>query len=304
MNTFTICLFSFNRGQFLENCVHSIQVCAPQCKLVIFDDNSTDSYTQGVLARLSKQYELVQPAKQVDGEGKFGGLYNNMQLAMDRFPQNEMLLFIQDDMQMVRSLTDEDFTACQIFFELNPKAAFLHPAFLRGGKRERDLKTTKWQEDSKTYYRDMAKQSAGVHFSAILITIPGRMRQVNWRLSNKEKFNDMTAKTAFGKMGFLLNPFCAWLPNVPVYRGKVKTLALVLAEKRCASGFYPFQMMSKERVQNLVQREPAELPIAEDFLDLEEGVAIPKPWIYYALEGRPLLKSLNRIELKLRKLFA
>jgi hypothetical protein len=97
---------------------------------------------------------------------------------------------------------------------------------------------------------------------------------------------------AFGPMGYLFAPFAMWLPEVPAYRGKRKTLALRWAEQRRGCGFYPFRIMSADEVERLLARGPEVLPVAEDFLHGERSTP-PAPWTYNPLQAEPLLKRLN-----------
>ncbi len=298
-----ICLFSYNRGQYLDNCIQSIERCAPQAQLIIFDDHSNDAHTLDVLEKHRAKYTVIQPDQSKVTAGKFGGLYNNMQDAIDYFSGDELVLFIQDDMQMVREIDADDVADIDAFFANNPKAAFLHPAFLRGSNRARDVQTTQWHEESGCYYRHNAKQSAGVGFSAIFFTRVKRLHDAHWHFEPKEKINDGHAQAQFGKMGFMAHPVCAWLPNVPVYRGKTKTLALKIAEKARQCGYYPFSIMSPAQSAAFKQRGLDHLPVAEDYLELMSG-ELTKPWVYYGLEGRGGLKLLNRVEVRLRGLLA
>ncbi|MCH8542014.1 MAG: hypothetical protein LAT61_00465 [Alcanivorax sp.] len=55
------CIFSFNRGRYLENCVNSIERCAPGTPIAIFDDNSEDADTIALLSRLRERYPVIQP---------------------------------------------------------------------------------------------------------------------------------------------------------------------------------------------------------------------------------------------------
>lgn len=305
------CLFSYNRGKFLENCIASIEKSIEQAvnsglvspKIYIFDDDSDDRYTQEVLTKAALRHMIVTPPKGEAMASKFGGLYNNMARAVEMMPAGSLVCFIQDDMQCVRQLTEHDLTDIQLFFDQHPKAAFLHPAFLRGGKRARDKKSMQLNDDGKSYFRINAKQSAGINFSAIVIFKVDKLRENNWTFEFREKINDIKAGEMFGKMGFMVNPFFLWLPNVPVYRGKRKTVALKFAEKIRKSGFYPVKFMTPEQSIHFTSRDFTHLPVAEDFLELDSK-SLSMPWIYYALEGKPILKQLNRIELFFSRLFS
>lgn len=294
------CVFSFNRAQFLVNCIESIERCAPNHDVQIFDDNSTDEKTRAVLAEYSQRYKIIQPDAQ-ELQSKFGGLYGNMQRAIELLPEDTLACFIQDDMQCVRPLDEQDYVDIQQFFETNKEAAFLHPAFMRGSRMYKYTDGTPYDANSMSYSRVFSGQSAGVHFSAIVIVHLQRLRQNNWSFMPREKLNDQQARTKFGHMGFMANPFCHWLPAAPVYRGKQKTAAIRLGEKLRCCDFYPYHIFTEAENQAFRQRQKDQLPIAEDFLRLQkEGPK--KPWVYSPIEQAKFLKTLNRIELRLVKL--
>lgn len=294
-----VCIFSFNRGQFLAHCVDSVERCAPNWKICVVDDDSNDPHTLEVLNQLRTKH-LVINAKEVAGR-KHGGLYANMQTALETFASEELILFLQDDMQIVRPLRKEDEEFFRQYFQADTSAGFLQPCFLKGSTRERDWKTLKYNPESKLYVRENTDQSAGLHYSDILLASPVKLLATNWRFAESEPENDRQAARVFGKLGHLFAPFAMWLPEVPAYRGKRKTLALKIAEKRRQCGLYPFEYMSETEVKKLCERPASELPVAEDFLrnikpDLEQ------PWVYYPLQGSRWLKKLNSLELAIRRL--
>jgi glycosyltransferase involved in cell wall biosynthesis len=294
------CVFSYNRGEFLENCIASIENCVPHADIVIFDDDSNEPYTLRALSSLSQRHEVVQPGNQ--SSHKLGGLYGNMQSALEHARDRDLVCFIQDDMQVVRPLRQEEIADLQTTFENNPKLAFLHPCFLKGINRQRDGATLTYDASLNAFRRRATDQSAGQYFSAILITRPSRLLEKNWHFRVSEPANDLQARDYFQTIGHLFAPFAMWLPEVPAYRGKRKTLALRLAEKRRGCGLFPFETLSETEVESLQARSQEVLPFAEDFLvcanpDLE------KPWGYYPMQGSRFLKRLNSLELALRNLF-
>lgn len=297
-----ICIFSYNRPKHLKHCIESIERCAPNVPLTIYDDASTDAETQAILEQASHKHTVVNTKALDSSKIKCGGLYNNMQLAIEQNNSSDPLCFIQDDMQLVRPISEEDLNDIEQFFELNPKAAFLHQAFLKGANRDRDQQQTEWVAEKNAYFRNAQNRSAGTHFAAVCIVHPQRLCDANWEFATKEPLNDKAAKTLFGKMGFMKNPFLMWLPNVPAFRGKKKTLGLKIAEKKRNSGFYPFTIMTPEQVASFTQRDPKVLPVAEDYLSFSEQ-SVPLPWFYHPLEGAKFLKFLNKLELKLRDAF-
>src|SRR5690606_36497204 len=106
--------------------------------------------------------------------------------------------------------------------------------------------------------------------------------------------NERQAKTLFGPMAYLRAPFAMWLPAVGAYRGKKKTWALRVAEKRKYCGFYPFRIWSKDEVSIFRYRSARDLPVAEAGLDCGPN-APARPWTYNPLSGERLLKHLNNL---------
>ncbi|NVJ62448.1 MAG: glycosyltransferase [Gammaproteobacteria bacterium] len=297
-----ICIFSYNRPKHLTHCIKSIEQCAPNVPLTIYDDASTDAETQAILEEASKKHTVVNTKALDSSKIKCGGLYNNMQLAIEQNNSSDPLCFIQDDMQLVRPIDQDDLDDIDAFFTQNPDSAFLHQAFLKGVNKERDQQQTEWVEEKKAYFRNAQNRSAGTHFAAVCIVHPERLLKANWEFATKEPLNDKAAKQHFGKMGFMKNPFLMWLPNVPAFRGKKKTLGLKIAEKKRDSGFYPFKIMDAAEVNDLKQRTSDILPVAEDYLHFSQK-SVPHPWFYHPLEGAKFLKFINKLELKLRNLF-
>lgn len=286
-------IFSFNRGQFLENCVASVEQHAPDSRIFIYDDQSDDPETISVLERLSRKHNVI--SNNPSGCDKHGGLHANMQAAFNAMPDDELFCFLQDDMQIVRDITSDDISYVREFFIRCPNAGFLHPGFLKGCNRERN-RLIYYDAVSGVYFCGPNRHSAGTYFSDILISNSSRLRSYAWQFDQIEAESEKQAKVHFTEMGFMFNPFVMWLPSVPAYRGKKKTFALRYAEKMSKSGFYPFLSMTEAEVTRLTMRDSSVLPVAEDFLKCTNA-DIRKPWIYYPLQKTRLLKFLNRLEL-------
>lgn len=115
-------IFSFNRGRFLQHCVDSIERFAPECSVHVVDDGSDDPHTRRVVDTLAQRHRVTIADKA--GTTKHGGLYTNMQYALDSAKPDQPLCFLQDDAQLVRPLEAEDFDAINRFFWHSPRAAF------------------------------------------------------------------------------------------------------------------------------------------------------------------------------------
>lgn len=294
-------VFSFNRGDFLENCVASIERCAPGHPVTVFDDDSNDEATRQVLGAIGNRHRVLCPSAN-GPESKHGGLYGNMQAALEIAASDELLCYLQDDMQLVRSVTADDIDAAERYFERCPDAGFMQPAFLKGSNRRSDRAQMRIDAKSGGYFADRLDRSAGAYYSDVFISRAARLHQSGWHFRNREAANELQARQRFRQMVYLRNPFAAWLPQAPAWRGKRMTLALRLGQRAGRCGLYPFDTLGDEEARAFTQRETAILPFAEDFLSVGDA-DLPRPWTYHPLQGRRMLKLLNSIELKIRKPF-
>jgi hypothetical protein len=293
------CVFSFNRGQFLLNCIQSIENCASDSKIIVFDDNSDDPETIDILQDIETNHKIVQPGH--SSQHHLGGLYGNMQSALEYCKDEELVCYLQDDTQLVHPLTEDSVTIINEAFSRLPRLGFLHPCFIRGINKKRGARYL-YDLDSKLYFRTSSKRSAGRFFSALLIMKPDRLLKSGWRFESSEPKNNLQAETLFQPMGYLFSPIAMWLPEVPAYRGKRKTLGLKLAERRRGCGYFPFKQMTVEQIEALNNRPSSEIPYAEDFLE-----CIPenpkKPWRYNPLTGAGWMKTLNQLEISAGRIF-
>jgi len=292
------CIFSFNRGVYLKNCVRSVELCHPGSRIAVFDDDSNDPKTLKVLHEIGDRHTVLQSSRSHGHH--LGGLYGNMQYALEYCRDEELICFLQDDTQVVRAVSSKEIGDINQTFDQNRQLGFLHPCFIKGINLSRGA-TYSYNESFGTYFRDPTFRSTGRYFSALLITKPARLMDVGWQFAPSEPANNRLAKEHFAPMGYLRAPFAMWLPEVPAYRGKRKTLALRLAEKKRRCGFYPFRMMKDSEVEKLLARDSSVLPVAEDYLACYEKEP-PKPWTYNPLTKIKWLKILNQIEIGLNKL--
>jgi glycosyltransferase involved in cell wall biosynthesis len=295
------CIFAYNRGRFLANCVRSIELCAPGSSVTIYDDNSDDPATLEVLAELALRYPNSRPL--VAGrQSKHGGLYANMQRALDEQAPGSIVCFMQDDMQLVRKLEQAEIDGLNAHFSRTENPSLLQPAFLKGGERSWMQEAFRFDESANGYLCERHERSAGLHYSDICIASVDQLRALDWQFKPREKDNEMTARTVLPKLLYVRNPFLAWLPSVPAWRGRMRTLGLRLGERLKQCGFHPLRLMSEDECTAFLGRDPAILPIAEDFLVPEHG-DIPQPWVYHPLQDSRWLKHLDSTERRIRGLW-
>lgn len=291
-----VSIFSFNRGEFLQHCVASVERCMPFARIMIIDDNSTDSQTQAALAQLQSRHEVLRPVADDGQQSKHGRLYHNMQMALDRLDDTAIMCALQDDMQVVRPVAITEFHVMSADWHASPRQGFLHPAFLKGSERQRN--DLVWPENTSVYINQRRNSSVGAWYSDIFIAPVCRLRQHGWQFAGRESANESQARNLFEPMGYLLDPFVAWLPAPPCWRGKRRTWAIRQGERRQQCGFHPFQEMTQQEANAFCARPPSQLPYAEDYLRLQTST-LAQPWTYHPLQSSRWLKWMNSLELKL-----
>ncbi|WP_439510289.1 hypothetical protein [Marinimicrobium koreense] len=293
-------VFSYNRGPHLKNCVESIECCAPGQPVIVFDDASDDPETIAVLASIGERHEVV-VREDKDSTDQHGALYTNMQNAIDRVCDDDVICFLQDDTQMVRRLDDDDVVFIKEYFDRYPDSGFLAPVFQRKIARPATLQRFVYDPERGVYIQSVknGRRVAGVYYSDISITTTRRLKDKGWRFLMGEFENEQQAARLFEEMGYLYAPFVMWLPNPPAYRNKKKSLAFSIAEKINRAGLYPFSIMTDARVRALKSRPTKELPIAEHYLSTTVD-GVPRPWIFHPLRRSRLLRRLDKLEAVVR----
>ncbi|MCH8492849.1 MAG: glycosyltransferase family 2 protein [Idiomarina sp.] len=296
-------IFSYNRGDFLRNCVDSVLRHIPGALITVIDDHSNDTDTQHYLANLPSGVRLHQPEQHE--HARHGGLYNNMQAALElanaaqgnTADATELALFLQDDMQVVRDVSADDWQNIHGFYQQYPNAAFLNPLFLKGARKARDVRITRLAADYPVYFRHYPAKAnpRGISYAdAMILHIP-RLIKAQWQFIQGETENAEQAQRLFGKMGFMLHPFAMFLPEVPVFRGKQKTKAVKRAEALGGTTPNRFNSMSENEVEALKARDVArKLPVAEYYLHTERPAKIP--FRYSQINVYPVLRLWHKLE--------
>ena len=294
-----IFIFSYNRGNFLQNCVNSLLRHTQNCRICIVDDHSTCADTQAYLQNLPAGVELM--TSQVKENARHGGLYNNMQMALDSAADDAIVFFIQDDMQVVRDITADDMKYIDDFFTRYSKAAFLHPMFLRGRRNKRDRRITKLEKDFPVYFREQPEKKNHRDLTYVdgVIAHAKRLKEANWKFVEGEAANADQAAPLFGKMGIWPHPVAMFLPEVPVYRGKHKTWAVNKAEQWAGTDPKAFVPMTEQEVAAMKSRDLSILPVAEDFIRCE--VKVKLPFHYSVVNVYPALRVIHKITQWLQK---
>lgn len=292
MKNLKVFIFSFNRGPLLENCINSALECLKVCQIYVVDDLSTDPETLSVLRKLPAEVKLIQPKSGV--KERHGGLYENMNSALSLCNDDDLALFVQDDMQFVRPLLESDVSQMEVYFRSN-NSPFLYPVFLKLSNY--DSLSLRLQESLDIYESYDDQILTGAYYSDVVVVNVRMLRNSGWAFLNGELENARLAKTMFHKMAYMVNPFLMYLPSPPVFRTGSKNLVISIFEVIFRFGFHPIKIMSEDENSIFCGRNKSVLPVAENFLSARIGGG-SKPWIYSVFDVHPIVYPLYNISRK------
>lgn len=293
-----IAVFSFNRGQNLQICVESILRNAPSTKFTVYDDQSDDPATLEYLEKISDNV-VVRPKPP---DGRHGGLYDNMNHALDRATQ-PFLMTLQDDTQLVRRFEADDEQALKSIFDTFRNTAFVSPFFIRGRRRLRYRRELVPSQEVRAYcspldgklYRVRPMAYADCHIADV-----SRLRAAGWRYDTQsEGANAQKALAQFGPMPLMADPLAFHCPDVLFYRNRKRGgLSPKLAGKVLGANPKYLNDLSADEVKALKSRSLSEWPVAEDFLT-SPFPSVKKPFTYHDVKARWWLYLLHKLENKL-----
>lgn len=298
-------VFSYNRGPFLKNCVESIRRYAPQSEITLIDDGSGDPETVELLDAYSGQMRVIRQER--NRPARLGGLYANLQLALDSMAEDgvETFIFVQDDTQLVRPLSARDIRYIEEYFRHFPDAAFLNPHFLKGNRKRGILKALYLDPGFPAYFYTFNERwknrSVTMYYTDIAIGHAPRLLSRGFSIGEDETATAVRARQHFGKMGTMAYPFVMSLPQVPIYRGKHKTWAVRRAEARLGTEPRSFEPWSPAEEKEFFKRDLKILPFAEDFLRCA-GPPVKRPFVKESVNAFPFLRLVHKLELLLHQI--
>jgi hypothetical protein len=177
------------------------------------------------------------------------------------------VLFLQDDMQLVRPLIDHDIVNAEMFFSSNKNSAELHTCFMKMLQADQDEPLTRIDNSGKAYLRGSGcKGHSG--FSDVGLFNVDRFFELfaDFKLTQGENFNNEYADKNNIQMGISINPFMMWLPYPVSFRGKNRSIPLRVIEFFGGCGYYPYSVMSSSEVNTFINRDIEKKPYAEKWL--------------------------------------
>ena len=291
-----VAIFSYNRVDYLRNCVDSVRRNLPQARISIYDDNSSEP---PMLAYLASIDATVVRSDKTD-ENRHGGLYGNMQRAMD-MAQGKYLLLLQDDTQVVRPVDTGDLAEMAAVFERNQRRAFLCVLFMKAARMRR-FRRELAPDSAENLYRtppvisdkNFARRLA--YFDVVLCHVD-RLRAQNWAFAPSERENGQNARKLFEDMPVMKAPFVFFCPEVPFFRNRSKTVAARWAERVVGSDLKYYHDLDAATVARLKRRPLKEWPIAEKWL-VPSNPKVKRPFVFKDVNARWWLSALHKIEMK------
>ncbi len=292
----TVAVFSYNRGEYLENCLHSLRRNLPWARVCVYDDDSDDPVTLRLLAGLDG------PVKRSDKSelGRHGGLYRNMQRALDE-AETGWILFLQEDMQIVRPVGLAEMNVVQALFDERPERAFVCPVFMKSVRARRHRRRMAAHDRLRAYVCPVG-EPAGSVYSDVAIAHVGRLQAAGWRFAASEGDNAVAAQGLFADMPYLADPFAFYCPEVPVFRNRNRSqsLAARLAARVTGRDVKALVDMTSAQSAAFCRRALDAWPVAEAYLT-PANPRVRRPFVYKDVKARWWLNALYRIEQAMRR---
>ncbi len=288
-----VAVFSYNRGDYLRNCLESLRRNMPFAEVTVYDDHSDDPATLAYLGSLRER--VVQPPR--DKGTRHGGLYANMQASLAG-ASSDMLLFLQEDMQVVRPVSERDVQEIAALFDASPDRAFVSPAFIKGLRRRRYLRGLMPCATPRSYVsRNHADRLA---YFDVAVAHVARLRAADWRFAASEHANVLQAREAFGDMPVMAEPFVFYCPEVPIFRNRGRSLASRMAARLTGPDVKAFADMTDAEMHAFRARPLDRWPVAEDFLH-PLNPRVRRPFVYADVRARWWLRVLHKLEQALKR---
>lgn len=248
-----LCVFSYNMGVTLDNCLNYIKKFAIECDVVLMDDASSEPVTLSVIDRHSQMFKEIFVNRDPKEGKKHGNLYRNIQHMCDYATKRgyRYIFLIQDDMQFVRPLSADILSEYGHLFDADKMLLQVDPRFLRSGATFEIL-------DGGSAYKNKGLTS----YADVGIIDLQRLRDSGWKLVEGERPNrDGLAALGYKRI-YPRTPVLMHVPFPQRYRnGKLKRSFLLWNR-----GKYGYHGMTDRQIEDMDTRGPSELPFFRKYL--------------------------------------
>jgi len=298
LSDFTVAVFSFNRGPLLRNCVLSCVENMIGAKIIVYDDQSDDEETLGILNELDALSIEIRRVTYADQNDRHGGLYRNMQLALEDC-ETRFLVFLQDDTQIVRLLDSSTADVIRSTL-LEPDIAFVRSQFFKQMDVSRFLPHFTLESENGTIRpKDEYKACDVDHaYCDVMIADTDILKASKWRFRQLERDNQKQARELFRYMPYLKHPFVFYCPEVPSYRDRKLYWASRIVQNSRNEEIVSFLQMSDDKLKELAVLPDGSLPIAENYL-VPNSRDVIQPFVYQDYARTWWLHALYKVESRL-----
>lgn len=278
MEPIEVFIFSYNRGDFLLNCVESTKRNFSSASITVIDDRSDDEYTKAVLKSFS---DVTVKYATGENDGRWGGFYKNIDWVIQDLATHSWVILIEDDMQFVRPFTDADIEAITNFFDRYPKSGYLMLEFLKDEHKLKDQKFIMLDKHKQFYFfEDGAESYRGtVHACTSGVLNIRHMRECNYRFVGDRKTVRNRAKSTFTKMGVYPYPNLMYLPFPKAIKNRKQTVTRRVIERYYGADFNPYFDLAGKRLNFFLERNISQLPYAGDWLKCKKP-KIKSPFLF------------------------
>jgi hypothetical protein len=297
-----VVIFSFNRPADLRATIESWKVNANWADIYIYDDDSDNKEQLDYLDFIIKN-NIVKKVWKSDlsnsGDVKSrGGLYLNMQRAYQSLNEMgvEYMLFTQDDIQLVRSLSSEDVSLLTSAFQTYKNIGQID---LRFSTSSVDSKFSKRGciVDQKIRIAIPGKNSDEVYdyFAAVGLMSIERYAGVHWLFAESEVANCIQSKKIGLYRAQCVDPFMMHTPWPTTFKRRKKNLILLFTEFIYNHGFYPYEYMSQSKIEQLLSRREDNFASAMTWLTLKNNNLPSGVWNFCGAD-----RKVRRIAFKIK----
>lgn len=276
-------IFSFERASYLKNCIRSINRHLPDCPVTIVDDGSCDAETQDFLEEAERNG--IDVIKQSTSRArKTGGLYENMNRSLVRASERgyRYVFFIQDDMQVVRGISSFDSKMISEYFS-DESSVQLDTCFRKAKFSAQDEEYLELDRSNAAYrITDISNHWGMKGVTDVGLFHVERFCKKLHSFEDAEAWNEKKALSRGVRVGYYVYPNMMWLPFPKARRAQAFPIIWSLIESLGCAGVYPYEVMSEESQSRLINRDLAQVPIAEEWLNCPSA---PKNVLRWSFAG-------------------
>ena len=251
-----IALFSYNKSSELRVTLESLLHHMQGFRVIVYDDCSTRSETIKILNEYKSRIEIIRN-DEFSLKGRCGNLYKNMQRAYEYAlsQKYQYLFFMQDDIQIVRSVTEEILEEYGNIFSKSDRVIQIDPRFIR------EDCYTEYDPFIKGYLFNSKDPRRG--FADVGIIHLSRMEQEKWAFLEGEPANKLQAANKGLIRVFPFSPIMMHVPFPSLYRNKKRASFNFRITGRGKFKYHDIDLVQMAALDN---RNPMNPPYPRDVL--------------------------------------